>query len=114
VLNASGKQGAASAAMTELTSLGFVDGGVGNDPRGLVDHAEVRYAPGSEAKAQLVAPHVPGADLVSDNTLSGSDVIVVLGRSSTGVEANPTGSGSSATTTTAPPALTPEQQCEAS
>jgi LCP family protein required for cell wall assembly len=120
VLNASGKQGAASDAMTQLTSLGFVDGGVGNDPRGLVDHAEVRYAPGSEAKAKLVAPHVPGADLVSDNTLSGSDVIVVLGRSSTGIETNPTGTGTgagtgaSATTTTAPPALTPEQQCEAS
>jgi LCP family protein required for cell wall assembly len=115
VLNASGKQGAASDAMTQLTALGFVDGGVGNDPRGMVDHAEVRYAPGAEAKAQLVASHVAGAQLVSDNTLSSSDVVVVLGSTSTGVQANPSSSGSSTTsTTTTAPALTPEQQCEAS
>jgi LCP family protein required for cell wall assembly len=114
VLNASGKQGAASAAMTQFTQLGFVNGGVGNDPRGLVDHAEVRYAPGSQAKGELVASHVPGAQLMSDDTLSGSDVVVVLGRTSTGVQAAPSGGGSSAPTSTTAPALTPEQQCEAS
>jgi LCP family protein required for cell wall assembly len=112
VLNASGKQGAASDAMTQLTGLGFINGGVGNDPRGLVDHAEVRYKPGDEAKANLVAPHVPGAQLVADSSLPGTDVVVVLGRTSTGVQATP--STAAPTTTTVAPALTPEQQCEAS
>jgi LCP family protein required for cell wall assembly len=123
VLNASGKQGAASTAAAALTNLGFPDGGAANDPRGLVDHSEVRYKPGDEAKAALVASHVPGAELVSDSTLSGSDIVVVLGKSFTAIQATaPTtsagssaSSGSSAaTTTTAAPALTPEQACEAS
>jgi LCP family protein required for cell wall assembly len=119
VLNASGKQGAASDALTQLSGLGFVNGGAANDPRGLVDHAEVRYKPGDEAKANLVATHVPGGELVSDTSLPGTDVVVVLGKSFTSIQAQAqapttTTAKSGATTTTAAPAPSAEQACDAS
>jgi hypothetical protein len=116
VLNASGEQGAAGKAAAEFEQFGFVNGGAANDPRGRVDHSEVRYKPGDDAKAALVAGHVAGAALVADPTLSGTDVVVVLGENYTGLQAQAPAStgGAGATTTTAAPALTPEQACEAS
>jgi hypothetical protein len=109
VLNASGVQGAAGDAAAAFTKLGFPSGGVANDPRGLVDHSEVRYRPADQAKAKLVAASVPDAQLVADSTLSGSDVIVVLGKSFHGVGPATTTAAPAPTTTTT--TLSPEAAC---
>ena len=116
VLNASGSQGAAGNAETSFDKLGFVNGGVANDPAGLIDHSEVRYKPGDEAKAQLVLASVPGAQLVADPTLSGTDVIVALGHNFSGVTAPSAGSsaGPASTTTTLTPAEAAQAACDAS
>lgn len=107
VRNASGVQGAAGKTSQELQQKGFVQGGAENDPRGLVERSEVRYAPGDLAKAQLVAAVAPGAQLVEDQALSGTDIVLVLGKDFHGL--------GSATATTAPAATTttssPEAAC---
>lgn len=99
VLNASGVQNGAANAQSSLAPLGFVNGGVGNDTRGEIAKTEIRYKPGDEAKAQLVAAHVAGATLVADATLPGTDVVLVLGRDFKGVGAT--------AVTQAPAAATP-------
>jgi LCP family protein required for cell wall assembly len=108
VLNASGVQGAAGKAAEAFIRLGFPGGGTANDPRGLIDHSEVRYRPGDEAKAQLVAAAVPDAQLVADPALPGTDVVVALGKSFRAVGSAP------ATTVPAAPqtTLSPEQACQ--
>jgi LCP family protein required for cell wall assembly len=109
VLNASGAQGEAATASTAFSNLGFVNGGIGNDARGSINASEVRYKPGDETKAQLVASHLPGATLVADSTLPGTDVVVVLGKDLKAVSATPV-------TTTSPPAtpttLSPADACQ--
>jgi LCP family protein required for cell wall assembly len=114
VLNASGVQGAAGDAETALGKLGFVNGGVANDPRGVIDHSEVRYRPGDEAKAQLVAASLPGVQLVADSTLPGTDVVVALGRNFTGVATTTVPNPASPTTTTMAPAAAAQAACDAS
>jgi LCP family protein required for cell wall assembly len=107
VLNGSGVQGAASSTAEELQGKGFVNGGADNDPRGTVDHSEIRYAASDLAKAQLVQSVVPGAQLVADSTLSGTDIVLVLGKDFKGLGSTATTAGPSATTTT----LSPEASC---
>jgi LCP family protein required for cell wall assembly len=107
VRNASGVQGAAGTTSQELTDRGFVSGGVANDSRGVVDHSEIRYAPSDRAKAELVAASVPGAQLVEDQTLSGTDIVLVLGKDFHGLGSTATTAAPSATTTT----LSPEAAC---
>lgn len=85
VLNGSGVQGAAGEASQALTQLGFPSGGTGNDTRGSVARTEIRYQPGQEAKAALVGQAVPGATLVADSSLPGTDVVLVVGKSFPGV-----------------------------
>jgi LCP family protein required for cell wall assembly len=109
VLNASGVQGAAGTTSEQLAQRGFVQGGLGNDPRGRVDHTEIRYSSADQAKAQLLATMVPGAQLVSDSTLSSGTVELVLGTDFKGL-------GSATTATTTAPAaptttLSPEAAC---
>ncbi len=108
VLNASGVQGAAGAASQKLTQLGFVQGTTGNDPRGMVDHSEIRYASADAAKAQLLASYVPGAQLVEDSTLPGTDVVLVLGKNFSGFGSPATTGAPAATPTT----LSPEAACQ--
>jgi LCP family protein required for cell wall assembly len=108
VRNASGVQNAAGTTSQKLTQLGFVPGNAENDPRGMVDHSEVRYASGDLAKAQLVASYVPGAQLVEDSTLPGTDVILVVGKNFTGL-GTPTTTGAPAATATT---LSPEAACQ--
>jgi hypothetical protein len=110
VLNASGVQGAAGKTAQDLQQRGFVNGGSDNDPRGLVDHSEVRYRASDLAKAQLVAASVPGARLVEDATLSGTDIVLVLGKDFQGLGSTATTGAPAATTTT----LSPEAACDAS
>jgi hypothetical protein len=110
VLNGSGVQGAAGKTSQSLTTLGFVSGGADNDPRGSVDHSEVRYAPSDLAKAKLVASHVADAQLIEDSSLPGTDVVLVLGKSFQGLTSGSTATtaGPAPTTTT----LSPEAACQ--
>ena len=98
VLNASGRSGLGQQTLDRLVGLGFLKGGVGDDPRGRVAVTEVRFATGADAKAQLVLQHV-GANsrLVGDPTLKSTDVQVVLGADFAGIDA-------ATTDTTAPTA----------
>jgi hypothetical protein len=108
VRNASGVDGAAGNTSQKLTQLGFVQGNADDDPRGMVDHSEVRYASGDRAKAELVRSYVPGAELQEDTTLSGTDVVLVLGKNFEGVGATATTAAPAAPTTT----LSPEAACQ--
>ena len=107
VLNASGVQGAAGTTAQELQQKGFVNGGADNDPRGTVDHSEIRYVSSDLAKAQLVAASVPGAQLIEDSSLSGTDIVVVLGKDFHGLGSTATTGAPEATTTT----VSPEAAC---
>ena len=107
VRNGSGVQGAAGTTAQDLQQKGFVNGGAENDPRGTVDHSEVRYAASDLAKAQLVASVVPGAQLVEDSSLSGTDIVLVLGKDFHGLGSTATTGAPAATTTT----LSPEAAC---
>jgi LCP family protein required for cell wall assembly len=107
VRNASGVQGAAGTTSQELQQQGFVPGGAENDPRGQVDHSEVRYASRDLAKAQLLAGYVPGAQLVEDSSLSGTDIVLVLGKDFHGLGSSTTTTAPAATSTT----VSPEAAC---
>ncbi len=85
VLNGSGVDGAAGKADQELGNRGFVSGGVGNYPGGTAPTTQIRYRAGDEAKAQLVAVSVPGAELVADPTMAGGSVVLVLGGNFRGI-----------------------------
>ena len=107
VRNGSGVNGAAGNTSQQLQQKGFVGGGIQDDPRGLVDHSEIRYAAADKAKAQLVQSVVPGADLVEDSTLAGTDIVLVLGKDFHGLGTTATTGAPQATTTT----LSPEAAC---
>jgi len=85
VLNASGVTGAAAKALAGLTDAGFEGGATGNAD-GSLETTEVRYRPGAEAEAALVASYVSGpVKVVEDGSVSGADVTVVLGRGFGGI-----------------------------
>lgn len=107
VQNASGVQGAAGTTSQELSQLGFVSGGTQNDPRGVIDHTEIRYASNDRAKAELLAQHVPDAQLIEDSSLSGTDVVLALGKSFEGLGSTAAAGAPAATSTT----LSPEAAC---
>jgi hypothetical protein len=98
VLNGSGVSGAAGSANAELVAHGFQSAGTGDDPRRSVTVTELRYRPENEAKAHVVAKQVPGAQLVADGSITGADVVLVIGRSFTGVGATTTAPSTAATT----------------
>jgi len=80
VFNATGADGTAAGAIAELTRLGFVGAGTGNDARGTVPVTEVRYKPGAFDKGKTVLRYVkPNARLVEDSSIKGADVVLVLG-----------------------------------
>lgn len=80
VLNGSGHAGIAAGAIGELSRLGFVKSGTGNDERSTVPLTEVRYRPGALAKGRTVLEFVrPSARLVEDSSIKGADVVLVLG-----------------------------------
>ncbi len=111
VLNGSGVQGAAGNTSQALTGKGFVSGGTDNDPRGTVDQSEIQYVASDLAKAQLLQTYVPGAQLVLNSSLPGTDVVLVLGTNFKGLASAPaptTAAAGAATATT----LSPEAACQ--
>jgi LCP family protein required for cell wall assembly len=84
VLNGSGAEGAAADALADFTDQGFIDAGTGNaDERGV---SEIRYRSGEDEKAALVASLVRGpVEQVEDDSITGADVVLVLGAQFEGV-----------------------------
>jgi LCP family protein required for cell wall assembly len=105
VFNGSGQNGLASKTSTELQQQGFVNVGVGNQPR--LNATEVHYRPGSLDKARVVQSYLGGVGkLAEDKAIVEADVAVVLGTNFKAVlpppNAAPPESAAAAPTTTAP------------
>jgi LCP family protein required for cell wall assembly len=108
VLNASGTVGAAARTLSTLQGRGFAGTGTGNDPRGRITSTEIRYGSSGAAAARLLATYVPSAQLVVDNSISGADTVLVLGRSFAGVTTPSPAAATPAKTTATPGATTPQ------
>lgn len=105
-LNGSGVRGAAGSASTALLAKGFASGGAASDAdRSDYRLTEVRYAPGAEDKAKVVAAYLGGVGRLVplQSAPSGTDVVVVLGRDFVGVAAPGSHPRSTSTVSTAPP-----------
>jgi len=103
VLNGSGRAGEAAQAATGLQHDGFQVVSSHSADNFNYTGSVVRYPPGSEAKAQLVARAVQGgAQLKADPTIQGADVELVTGQSYRGIAAIPAGNGSGIGTSTSP------------
>ncbi len=105
VFNGSGQSGLASKTGTELQQQGFVNVGVGNQPR--VNATQIHYRPGSLDKARVVQSYLGGVGkLVEDKSIVEADVAVVLGPDFKAVtpppNAAPPDSATPAPTTAAP------------
>lgn len=106
VLNGSGRSGEAAKASNDLQRQGFVVTGSHSADNFAYSATVIRYLPGNEAKARLLAGAVQGpTQLQADPTIQGADVELVTGQSYTGINA-PTATGAATTTPTAP-ATTP-------
>ena len=106
VSNGSGTRNQATDVSTRLASLGY-EASVARDASRTQTRTVVRYAPGLQAQADMVARQLAaGAELQSDASLSGAAVPVVLvtGTDFTGVldQAMPASSTTSTTFTTKP------------
>lgn len=82
VLNGAGEEGLASEIQVFLETKGFTVPNVDNADSFDVETTTVAYVPGSEAKAELVASFLPGAELVelTDPPRAGIDVVVTVGK----------------------------------
>jgi LCP family protein required for cell wall assembly len=110
VLDGTGGDQSARAALREFVDLGFERAGTGRDERERVQRTEVRYGKGAIAEGRLVLSYIdPQARLVADSTIKGADVVVVLGEDFEAV-LRP----NLPTTTTTPSAATPTTAAAAS
>jgi hypothetical protein len=102
VSNGSGTKNQATDVSTRLASLGY-DASITRDASRVQARTVVRYAPGLQAQADLLARQLAaGAQLQADTSLSGAAVPVVLvtGTDFTSVLDQPTPSTSSTSTST--------------
>ncbi|MGH9025551.1 MAG: LCP family protein, partial [Acidimicrobiia bacterium] len=91
VLNASDEDGAAEETSEDLQAEGFQIANIGNG--GPATATQVLYAPGLEAKAQLVAAYLNGVGLLTeDPSIVDADVVVLIGDDFRGVR-KPSGGG---------------------
>ncbi|HEY4397800.1 MAG TPA: LCP family protein [Acidimicrobiia bacterium] len=78
VFNGSGQNGLATNTATELQRQGFVNVGVGNQPR--VSLTEVHYRHGSKDKANVLQSYLGGVGkLIEDKSVVQADVTLVIG-----------------------------------
>jgi len=86
VLNGTGSAGQAGDAATELGTAGFAPGGLGDADRFGYTRTEIRYAPGAQPKAALLARYLGGVgSLVADASIRGTDLVLVTGSDWKGV-----------------------------
>lgn len=80
VLNGVGTAGLASAAADAVTAVGFTVTGTGDAQSYGYERTTIRYAPGQEEAATLLARHLTGgADLEPVDTINNADVALILG-----------------------------------
>ena len=104
VENGSGRAGEVRAAAYRLAAAGFLLAGVGDAPAA-APVTLVRFGAGQEAAAGLVASRLAGpAELQSDPSLVGVDVVLVIGRDWQGVTETATEPPPPTTTTSSGPA----------
>lgn len=96
VYNATDRAGLAASTAKTLKDQGFVVGEVTNDPVGkkIAVPAEIRFAAGAAAKADVVAQRFPGAVKVADDKRTGEVVDVAVGEQFAAVAPPPTASPS--------------------
>jgi LCP family protein required for cell wall assembly len=108
VYNGTGTSGQAAEVAELLTEAGFPVGETGNVAEGTLDRTTVRFAPGSDADADLVARHLTaGADVVEDAGLDVGVVALDVGMDFSGVEqaARPEGQAAGPGSSSSAPAL---------
>jgi len=104
VLNGNGGDASATVAAAALTQAGFKVAGTGNAASFDFTRTVVQYAPGQQAKANVLSSSLAaGAKVEEDRTLVSSDVTVVLGTDYTGLRPL-TPAATAGTATTAAPA----------
>jgi LCP family protein required for cell wall assembly len=100
VLNASGVDGAAGQALAGFQRFSFAPAGTGNTEQ--LASTEIRYRPGNENKALLVASYMNGVGAaIADSSISDADVEVRIAADFNGV-ADPKTAKHTTTTTTTP------------
>lgn len=122
VVNGSGRQNEAAQTSLALGEVGFVVGPTGDEPGALA--TLVRYAPGQQAAAQLVARHLRApATLEASDEVADADVVVITGPDFAGVLDEPkpadevpttAAPSTSSTPSTAPTTTEPEDSSHTS
>jgi LCP family protein required for cell wall assembly len=101
VLNGSGVQNQATDTLSKLQQVGFTPAGSGDAPNYRFGTTKIRYAPGADSKARVLARFLNGVgQLVPDATIRSVDVVLVTGPDFKGVSDKP-GEVPAATPTTA-------------
>jgi LCP family protein required for cell wall assembly len=109
VLNGTGVGGQGGQTALKLQNFGFNTAGTGDADRFSYTTPVIRYGKGQQLKARLLAAYIDGgAQLQSDTTLKGVDVVLVTGASLRGVRAPGTAAASATTAATSPPAAKPQ------
>lgn len=102
VLNGTGRSGEATKAGNDLARQGFVVTSTHSANNFNYPSPVIRYLPGNEAKAQLLASAVQGgSQLQVDSSLQGADVELITGQSYQGINALPVAGATGANATTA-------------
>jgi LCP family protein required for cell wall assembly len=112
VLNGSGRTGEASKTGSDLARQGFQVTSTHSANNFNYTTSVIRYRPGNEAKAQLLASAVQGGtQLQADSSIQGADLVLITGQSYQGISTLPvsgttTPKSTSATTAPATPPTT--------
>lgn len=85
VFNGSGAGGIAAQTQTELEAAGFVVISTGNADNSDYTQTEIRYGEGQESQAATLAGAIPGAAVLADPTVQGSEIQLVLGSDFNGI-----------------------------
>jgi LCP family protein required for cell wall assembly len=102
VLNGTGRTGEATKAASDLARQGFVVNGSHSANNFSYTSSVIRYLPGNEAKAQLLASAVRGgSQLQVDSSLQGADVELITGQTYQGITTLPLAGATGANTTPA-------------
>ena len=107
VLNGTGRTGEAGAASSGLRGEGFNVTATQSANNFNYTTTQIRYLPGDEAQAQLLAGAVKGSSqLQADSSIQGADVELITGQTYQGISTAPL-AGATATTAPTPPKTSP-------
>jgi len=99
VLNGAGTSGLAGTVSSDLTQAGYTVTGTADAASYGYTTSEIEYGPGQQAVARQFASSISGAtEAVPDSSLSGDNLIFIVGSSFQSVTSNSTGSSSTSST----------------